>query len=199
MGKHKPVRIAILASGGGSNARALLQRFQGSEVAEVALLATQNPDSGVVAMGPEYAVPVVVFPTGKHRDGNYLNEVLQQQQVDLIVLAGYLKKIPDETVVAFPQRIINIHPSLLPDYGGKGMYGMHVHRAVIEAGEARSGMTIHYVNEVYDEGQIIFQESLVIAPQWTPKELQQAVLKLEHTYYPLIVEKVAKTVQIADN
>ena len=193
-----PVRVAIFASGGGSNARALLDHFRGSTVAEIVLLATENPRSGILNFAPEYGVPAVVFPPLAHRDGAYLLELLRSYRIELLVLAGYLKKVPDAVVQAFPQRVLNIHPSLLPAYGGKGMYGLHVHRAVIEAGESHSGMTIHYVNEGYDQGQILFQERLPVRAGMSPEALQMAVLKLEHKYYPSTVEKVAQTIQIAD-
>lgn len=192
------VRMAIFASGGGSNARTLLDHFRHSDLAEVALFATENPRSGILGFAPDYGVPAVVFPEKTYRDGAYMLELLHSHQIDMLVLAGYLKKIPDSVVQAFPQRILNIHPSLLPKYGGKGMYGMHVHRAVTEAGDLFSGMTIHFVNEVYDQGQILFQERVAVEAGWGPEELQRAVLKLEHKNYPIIVEKVAKTIQIAD-
>ncbi len=193
-----PVRIAIFASGGGSNARVLLDHFRGSYVGEIVLLATENPHSGILHFAPEYGVPAVVFPPQAHRDGAYLLELLRSYRIELLVLAGYLKKIPDAVVHDFPQRVLNIHPSLLPAYGGKGMYGLRVHQAVIEAGERYSGMTIHYVNEVYDQGQIVFQERLPVGEGMSPEALQMAVLKLEHKYYPKTVEKVAQTIQIAD-
>jgi phosphoribosylglycinamide formyltransferase 1 len=194
----RPVRIAIFASGGGSNARTLLNHFQESEAGKIVLLATENPRSGILDFGPDYGVPAVVFPDKAYREADYLLGLLAMYQIDLLVLAGYLKKIPDGVVQAFPERILNIHPSLLPAYGGKGMYGMHVHRAVMAAGETFSGMTVHYVNEVYDQGQIVMQEQVRIGAEWSPEALQQAVLKLEHKYYPIAVEKVVKTIQIAD-
>lgn len=184
-----PVRIAIFASGGGSNARQLLSYFSSRETAEVVLLLSNNPDSGVFRHGPEYKVPALYLPAKAYRDGAYLQEVLEAHQVELIVLAGYLKHLPNELVEAFPERILNIHPSLLPRFGGKGMYGMNVHKAVVAAGEVYSGITIHYVNEVYDQGKIIFQKKLAVSPAWEADDLQRAVLKLEHQYFPEVVEQ----------
>jgi phosphoribosylglycinamide formyltransferase-1 len=188
-GTTTPVRIAIFASGGGSNAYKLLEYFSASKVGEISLLLSNNPESGVFELGPEFKVPVVFLPPGARKNGQYLLRLLEAHEIELIVLAGYLKHIPDALVAAFPRRILNIHPALLPRHGGKGMYGMHVHRAVIDAGDPFSGITIHYVNENYDEGEIIFQKKLSVAPFWQPEELQQAVLKLEHQHFPEVVAR----------
>ncbi|RMG57163.1 MAG: phosphoribosylglycinamide formyltransferase [Bacteroidetes bacterium] len=191
----RPTRIAIFASGGGSNAKLLLERFQGHDAAEVVLLVTNNPQSGVWAFGPDFGVPVQGLEGRQYQEGSYLLDLLQTYQIDLIVLAGYLKLVPEAVVKAYPRRILNIHPALLPSYGGKGMYGMNVHRAVIAHQEPQSGITIHYVNEVYDQGEILFQASVAIEADWSPEDLQRAVQQLEHQHFFSIVEKVARDLQ----
>lgn len=185
--QQDPVRIAIFASGGGSNARTLLERFATDDAGTVALLLSNNPRSGVFEFGPAFQVPVIYLPRQAYQDGAYLQQLLLAHGIELVVLAGYLKHLPDEVVQQFPERILNIHPSLLPKFGGKGMYGMKVHRAVVAAGEVHSGITIHYVNEVYDQGQIIFQKKLAVSPAWEAEDLQRAVLKLEHQFFPQVV------------
>ena len=189
---NKPIRIAIFASGAGTNAHNICRYFSKNPLAEVALMLTHNPKSGLFDFSLDVGVPVLLLSQAQYRSGDYLLQVMQNYQVDLVVLAGYLKKIPPELVASFPQRIVNIHPSLLPEFGGKGMYGSHVHQAVIAAGKEYSGITIHYVNNIYDNGEIIFQASLEIGPHPTPDALQKAIHDLEYKYYPLILENVCK-------
>lgn len=190
MPRQAPIRIAILASGGGSNALNILKYFQERPIAEVAILLTNNPRSGVWTFGPEHGIEVELLSKDQYRDGSYMLELMRRNAIDLIVLAGYLKHIPSELVSHFPKRILNIHPSLLPAYGGKGMYGMHVHNAVMKAGEQTSGLTIHYVNDVYDQGEILFQQEVEIQDGWTAEMLQKAVLRQEHHFFPIIIEQV---------
>ncbi|MEM7656245.1 MAG: bifunctional phosphoribosylaminoimidazolecarboxamide formyltransferase/IMP cyclohydrolase [Bacteroidota bacterium] len=192
MSRTTPIRIAIFASGGGSNARELLKWFQVQPEGEIACLLTNNPQSGVHALGQQFEVPVIQMDPATYRDGSALREILTVHQVDLIVLAGYLKHIPNEVVAAFPRRMVNIHPSLLPDFGGKGMYGLKVHQAAIEAGVAVSGLTIHFVNEVYDEGEVIFQQKVSVQSGWEAKELQQAVLQQEHIHFPRVIQALCQ-------
>ena len=180
--------IAIFASGGGSNASNILQHFSQSEVANVSLLCTHNPTSGVFQFGPNFNCPVHLLRSEQYQSGRYLTSLCMHYKIDWIALAGYLKKIPESLIDNFPGRILNIHPSLLPDFGGKGMYGMRVHEAVIAAKAERSGMTIHRVNAAYDDGEILFQAALQIPDKASPSSLQKAVLKLEHKYYPQIIE-----------
>jgi phosphoribosylglycinamide formyltransferase-1 len=187
-----PIRIALFGSGGGSNAAQILRHFEGSPWGQVVLLLSENPASGLFALGESWGLPTRLIPPGKHRDSAYLLAALTEAEAELAVLAGYLKQIPAGMVAALPERILNVHPALLPRFGGKGMYGMRVHEAVILSGERRSGMTVHYVNEQLDEGEILFQAEVEIEPAWGPAELQQAVLRLEHRHYPEIVEKVCK-------
>lgn len=135
-------------------------------------------------------IPLVVINRQNVNDGVFLTSLLREHQITFVALAGYLKMIPPAFIRAFPRRIVNIHPSLLPKFGGKGMYGIHVHEAVLAAGERESGMTIHIVNELYDEGEILFQDRVAIQPGWTASDLQQAVLTLEHTHYPVVLERL---------
>jgi phosphoribosylglycinamide formyltransferase 1 len=180
-------RIAILASGSGTNAQRLMEHFNGGGIAEVVLIGCDQPAAGVLQRAWDMGVPGFLFNGAQLKDGTLLRE-LQGQRIDLLVLAGFMRLIPAELVQAFPQRILNIHPALLPKYGGKGMYGMHVHRAVIAAGETESGITIHYVNERYDEGEPLFQASCPVLPDDTPESLAERIHGLEHAHYPRVVE-----------
>ncbi|MBV6404113.1 MAG: phosphoribosylglycinamide formyltransferase [Flavobacteriales bacterium] len=186
------VRIAILASGGGSNAQRLIEHFRGSAVAGVVLVAGDRPQAGVFARAWDLGVPAYRFTAVQLRDGTLLRE-LQAQKVDLVVLAGFLRLVPVELLRAFPDRVLNIHPALLPRHGGKGMWGHHVHAAVLAAGDNESGITIHRVNERYDEGEHLFQARCPVLPTDTPGTLAARVLALEHAHYPPVVERVALT------
>ena len=196
---EEPVRIAIFASGKGSNAKNILSNLASTPLAEVGLLLTQNPHSGVFDFAPDFRVPVLLLSKPQYQSGDYLVDIMKRYRIDLIVLAGYLKKIPGKLIERFPKRIVNIHPSLLPAYGGKGMYGSRVHQAVLDAGEIQSGITIHFVNEYYDEGEIIFQKALTIGPEWTVERLQAAIHELEHSYFPKEVENICKNIQSQEN
>ncbi len=183
-------RIAILASGSGSNAQKLIEHFRGSAVAQVVLVAGDRPEAGVFARAWELGVPAYRFTVGQMRDGTLLRE-LQALGVGLVVLAGFLRLLPEELLRAFPDRVLNIHPALLPRHGGKGMWGHHVHAAVLAAGDTESGITVHRVNERYDEGEVLFQARCPVLPADTPDTLALRVLALEHAHYPAIVERVA--------
>ncbi|MFT3884482.1 MAG: phosphoribosylglycinamide formyltransferase [Flavobacteriales bacterium] len=180
------VRIAILASGSGTNAARLIAHFAGHPQAEVALVGSDRPQAGVVQRAWDAHVPVYLFNGTDLRNGSVQRE-LEGQRIDLIVLAGFLRLVPAELVKAFPQRIVNIHPALLPKYGGAGMYGDRVHQAVIAAGETASGITIHYVNERYDEGEHLFQATCPVLPGDTPDTLAARIHELEHRHYPEVV------------
>lgn len=182
-------RIAILASGSGTNAQRLMEHFKDHPLAEVALVASDQPEAYVLQRAWDMGVMSYRFNGTQLKDGTLLRE-LQAQRIGLIVLAGFMRLIPAEMVAAYPQRIINIHPALLPKYGGKGMYGMHVHRAVIAAGERESGITIHYVNERYDEGEHLLQARCPVLPDDTPERLAERIHGLEHEHYPKVVERV---------
>jgi phosphoribosylglycinamide formyltransferase 1 len=180
-------RIAILASGSGTNAQRLMEHFADSAIARVVLIASDQPAAGVLQRAWDMGVPSYLFNGKQLKDGTLLRE-LQGRRIDLVVLAGFMRLIPAELVQTFPQRILNIHPALLPKYGGKGMYGMHVHEAVIAARESESGITIHYVNERYDEGEHLFQASCPVLPDDTPESLAERIHGLEHAHYARVVE-----------
>lgn len=185
-------KIVIFASGGGSNAQSIIDYFHGNEQVEISSIFTNNPNAGVIERARQHNIPHVVFDREAFHHGDVLNQ-LRHLQPDLIILAGFLWLIPSEIVAAFPRKIINIHPALLPKFGGPGMYGMNVHKAVKEAGGTTSGMTIHYVNERYDEGGIIFQGVCSIEPHHTAQDIAANVLQLEHLHYPKIIEKLLFT------
>lgn len=186
-------RIAILASGSGTNAQRLMEHFATSATARVVLVGSDQTKAGVLQRAWDMGVPSYVFNGAQLRDGTLLRE-LQGQGIDLLVLAGFMRLIPAELVQAFPKRILNIHPALLPKYGGKGMYGMHVHNAVIAAGERESGITIHYVNERYDEGEHLLQAKCPVLPSDRPESLAERIHALEHAHYPGVVEKVVGSI-----
>ena len=182
--------IAIFASGSGTNAEQIIERFQHHAQIKVALVVTNNPQAGVIARAAAFSVPVEVLEKGMLAQADQMINLLGQYRINWIVLAGFMRKIPSPLIAAFPDRILNIHPALLPAYGGKGMYGMHVHRAVVEAGETSTGISIHYVNEHYDEGKMILQVSCPVYPHDTPETVATRVQQLEHHYYPEVVEEV---------
>ena len=191
-------RIAIFASGSGSNAEAITRHFSAQPDVEITLILTNNPQAGVIdrsrgGFGCGQHVPVVVFDRPAFRESNRIVQLLLSQAVDLVVLAGFMWLVPTSLVQAFPGRIINIHPALLPKFGGKGMFGHHVHDAVVAAGETESGITIHFVNEHYDEGQIIFQATCPVTPTDTPDEVATKVHALEYAHYPRVVAEVLAT------
>jgi len=183
------VRIAILASGNGSNAQRLMDHFRSHPQARIVLVATDQPQAGVVQRAWDSGVPCYLFNGSQLRDGTVQYELLGQR-VDLVVLAGFLRLIPAEMVRAFPDRIINIHPALLPKYGGKGMYGHHVHEAVIATKETESGITIHYVNERFDEGGHIAQFKCPVLPTDTRQTLAARIHGLEHAHYPEVIQRL---------
>ena len=185
-------RMVIFASGNGTNAERIMTYFADSNLAEVVLVLTNNEDAGVRSRAERAGVNALVLSKDIYNDGEALLDVLKSARADLIVLAGYLKLVPAEVVAAYPRSIVNIHPSLLPNYGGKGMYGGRVHRAVIDSGDAESGITIHYVNEVYDQGEVILQATCDVEQGWGPDELAAAIHQLEHTHFPVVIEKVLR-------
>lgn len=180
-------RIAIFASGSGSNAENIASFFKDKESAVVALMLTNNPNALVIDRAKRMGIPCTVFNRAEFFDDRVIVDLLIAQKIDLIVLAGFLWKIPENLLQHFAGKIINIHPALLPKYGGKGMYGHHVHKAVIEHGEKESGITIHYVNEKYDEGKVIFQASCLVSREETPESLAAKIQQLEHTHFPRVI------------
>lgn len=184
-------RIAIFASGSGSNAEAIARYLTDRTDVEISLILTNNPEAGVIQRARRLHIPVVVFDRKTFYNSDRIIELLLNQKIDLVVLAGFMMLIPEKLVQTFPRRILNIHPALLPKYGGKGMYGHFVHEAVVAAGEAESGITIHFVNEVYDEGEIVFQATCALSPTDTPDDVARKVQVLEHEHFPRVVEQVA--------
>jgi formyltetrahydrofolate-dependent phosphoribosylglycinamide formyltransferase len=180
--------IAIFASGAGSNARKIIEHFAQSSVARVALVVCNKPGAGVTDIASSYGIPVLMIEKERFFRGDAYLPELQQGGIRWIILAGFLWKVPVALVAAYPRRIINIHPALLPGYGGKGMYGRFVHEAVIKAGEPRSGITIHYVDEHYDNGDMIFQQDCPVLPNDTPDTLAQRIHLLEHEHFPKVIE-----------
>ncbi|MFK7755748.1 MAG: phosphoribosylglycinamide formyltransferase [Flavobacteriales bacterium] len=179
--------IGILASGSGSNAVKILEYFKDSEVAKVAGVFSNKPKAPVLEKFLERDENAFYFESNAE-----LIEMLKGQEVDFIVLAGYLKLIPAELTAQFPNAIVNIHPALLPKYGGKGMYGHHVHKAVKDNQESLTGITIHYVNEVYDEGEVIFQAEVNLKPEDSVKDIIKKVQVLEHEHYAVEIERLLK-------
>ncbi|MEI7581359.1 phosphoribosylglycinamide formyltransferase [Runella sp.] len=183
-------RLAIFASGSGSNAEKIAEYFTGRTDIEISLILSNNPQAGVIARARRYQIPVVLFDRKTFYDTHRIIEILQNEHIDLVVLAGFMMLIPEAMVQAFPDKIVNIHPALLPKYGGKGMYGHFVHEAVVAAQELESGVSIHFVNERYDEGDIIFQATCEVIPTDTPEEVARKVQVLEHQHYPEVVDKL---------
>lgn len=192
MNKPEKKRIAIFASGSGSNAERFFEYFKDSPLAHVALLCSNNPDAYVLERAKRHQVPSWVFSNQQLKEVKPVLEKLQQEKIDFIVLAGFLRLIPAELVEAYPNRIVNIHPALLPRWGGKGMYGSRVHEAVLRAGELETGISIHYVNHAYDEGNLIFQASCPLQPTDTPEEVAGKVHQLEHLHYPVVIEDLLR-------
>lgn len=184
--------IVVFASGAGSNAQQIINYFKNSKEVKVALIVCNKPTAGVVDIANMEGIPVLLIEKEKFFRGDGYVPDLQNIQTDLIVLAGFLWKMPAAVIDAFPKRIINIHPALLPKYGGKGMYGQYVHESVLNAGEVESGITVHYVDEHYDNGDIIFQTACPVLDNDTPEKLAQRIHQLEHLYYPKVVEEVLK-------
>ena len=182
--------IAIFASGSGSNAENIINHFRNSRSAEVRLVISNKNDAFVIDRAKKLQVPCAVFDKKSDFSGDVLFKLLLNNKIDLIVLAGFLWLLPATLIEKFPKRIINIHPALLPEYGGKGMYGSKVHQAVSESGDVESGITIHYVNEHYDQGDIIFQTSCQIKAGENPESIAQKVHQLEYEYYPKVIEEV---------
>jgi formyltetrahydrofolate-dependent phosphoribosylglycinamide formyltransferase len=182
-------RIAVFASGGGTNLEALLEKLAGHPGAEIVLVVSDRPGAGALDRARRRKVEAVVV---RHDDGEAMLALLARHAIDWIVLAGYLRRIPTRVVGRYRDRILNIHPALLPRFGGPGMYGERVHRAVIEAGERTSGVTVHVVDEEYDHGPIVAQRTVPVEPQDTPESLAARILEVEHELLPEIVGAAAE-------
>jgi phosphoribosylglycinamide formyltransferase-1 len=182
--------LVIFASGAGSNTQKIIDYFKNSSLATVTLIVCNKPEAGVLQIAGKENIPSLIISRHTFYETRDIAARLSGIQADWIILAGFLWKIPEYLVSAFPRRIVNIHPALLPRHGGKGMYGMRVHEAVIASGEQESGITIHYVNERYDEGEMILQKTCSVSPGDTPESLAQKVHQLEYEWYPQIIEKL---------
>ncbi|WP_224999750.1 phosphoribosylglycinamide formyltransferase [Cesiribacter sp. SM1] len=190
--KSNKIRIAVFASGSGSNAERFFEHFKHSPLAEIALVCSNRQDAYVLERARNHRLPTYTFTNKQLQESQDVLLKLQEEKIDLIVLAGFLRLIPSYLIEAFPNSIVNIHPALLPKWGGKGMWGIHVHEAVVKAKELQSGITIHYVNGRYDEGDIIYQTSCALTEHDSPAEVAAKVLRLEHEHYPKVVEQLIR-------
>ncbi len=185
-------RIAIFASGSGTNAQKIIEHFNANDEIEVSLVLSNNPGAFVLERAKKMGIPSYVFDRQMFYETTQVGDILRQIGIDFIVLAGFLWLIPPDILQSWQNRIVNIHPALLPKYGGKGMYGDRVHRAVIEAGENETGITIHYVNDKYDDGEIIFQDKFAVLPGDTPESIAERIHVLEHKHFPRVIEELIK-------
>ncbi|MCK9203599.1 MAG: phosphoribosylglycinamide formyltransferase [Bacteroidales bacterium] len=182
--------LALFASGNGSNVQRIADYFRGHPDVSIDLVLSNNPQAYVLERSQKLNIPSLVFSRKDFYETNYILDILLARNITHIILAGFLWLIPENILKTFQGKIINIHPALLPGYGGKGMYGTRVHQAVINSGDTSSGITIHYVNETYDEGQIIFQSRCPVVPEDTPETLAGKIHQLEYRYYPEIIEQI---------
>jgi phosphoribosylglycinamide formyltransferase-1 len=186
----KKRKIVIFASGSGTNAQRIIEYFTGHPSIVVSMILSSKKDAYVLVRAEKFNVPAMVFDKQTFYESDEVLRILQKNEIDFIALAGFLWLIPVYLIRAYPQRIVNIHPALLPKYGGKGMYGMHVHQAVLDNGDKESGISIHYVNETYDDGAIIFQTKCEVLLDDTPESLAQRIHQLEYKHYPEVIEKL---------
>jgi len=186
------IKIAIFASGNGSNAENIIKYFRNSDSVKTELVLSNNPNAFVLERARKLSVDTMVFGRKELYETFEVIDTLVERAIDFIVLAGFMWLVPKELTDLYKGKIVNIHPALLPKYGGKGMYGMNVHKAVLAAKERETGITIHLVDEKYDNGQIIFQAKCPVLPGDTPETLAQRVHELEYKYYPLIIEQLTK-------
>jgi phosphoribosylglycinamide formyltransferase-1 len=183
-------KIAIFASGSGTNAQRIIEYFKRHPSVSVDLVLSNNPEAFVLTRAGSAGIPAIVFSRKEFYETEKVLSILKERNITFIVLAGFLWLIPDYLLRAYRDKIVNIHPALLPGYGGKGMYGMRVHEAVIKSGDKESGITIHMVNEKYDEGQIIFQARCKVEPDDTPESLAKKIHALEYEHYPRSIESL---------
>ncbi len=188
----KKKNIAIFASGSGTNAEEIMKHFQKSAVGEVSLVLSNNASAYVLERARKYQVDTMLFNRQVLNETTAVDEKLEEKNIDFIVLAGFMLLFPERLIKKYPNKIVNIHPALLPKYGGKGMYGMYVHEAVVKNRESESGITIHWVNEIYDEGKIIFQATCPVGPKDTPEDVATKVHQLEYEHYPKVIESLLK-------
>lgn len=182
-------RLSIFVSGNGTNLQRIADYFSTNPDVEIANVVCNNPQAYSIERAKRLGIPLRMINKEEFKSEAFVEE-MKELNVDLIVLAGFLWKIPEALVKAFPKRIVNIHPALLPKYGGKGFYGEHVHEAVVAAKESQSGITVHYVNEIYDSGEIILQARVSLDEKETPDSLAAKIHKLEQAYFPVAIEQV---------
>lgn len=183
-------QLAIFASGSGSNAQRIAEYFARHPQVRVGLILTNNPKAGVIDRARQLGIPVIVFTREQFYGSDGVVEQLRFFNIDFVVLAGFLWLVPENLIAAYPHRIVNIHPALLPAYGGKSMYGMKVHEAVVAAREKASGITIHLIDNEYDRGRIVFQAQCPVAPDDTPADVARKVQALEHEHFPAVIERL---------
>lgn len=188
----KKTNIAIFASGSGTNAERIMRSFKKHSFIKIVCLFSNNPAAYALERATKFKIPACVFDKDIFYNSDKIADKLKNYDVSLIVLAGFLWLIPEQLIKAYPNKIINIHPALLPRYGGKGMYGLRVHKAVIESGDKQSGITIHYVDSEYDKGKIIFQAKCPVKADDTPEVLAERVHQLEYKHYAEVIEELAK-------
>lgn len=185
-------KIAIFASGSGTNAENIINYFADNADVKISLILSNKEDAYVIQRAVNHKVEWTVFNRDQFYNTDYVLKLLADNQIDIIILAGFLWLVPNSLIQAYPNKIINIHPALLPKYGGKGMYGMKVHEAIIKNGEKESGITIHFVNDKYDDGEIIAQVKCKIEPDETPKSLANKIHLLEYEHFPKVIERWIK-------
>lgn len=183
-------KIALFASGSGSNVEKIANYFSTNDSVSIDIVLVNKPDAYVLERAKKLDIESKIFNRSDFYDNDSISELLKSRDIDLVVLAGFLWLIPEHLVTAFPNKIINIHPALLPNYGGKGMYGNKVHEAVVNNKEAESGITIHYVNEKYDDGAIIFQAKVSLTEEDTPETLAKKIHQLEYEHFPKVIDKL---------
>lgn len=182
--------LAIFASGKGSNADAIIEYFRNNSSIKVALVVTNNPKAGVIKVAHSNNIISAIVSKNAFGDDKMMGKLLNALNIEIIALAGFMRLVPNFILEKFPKRVVNIHPALLPKYGGKGMYGLKVHEAVVSNKETETGFTIHYVNEIYDEGEVILQKKISVSDTDKPESIAQKVQKLEHEWYPKTLEKL---------
>ena len=185
------IKLVIFASGSGTNAENLIKHFKNSQLANITLVLSNNKNAKVLQRAKKHDVKTLIFSRKELYETDYIVEILKEK-ADFIILAGFLWRIPTPLIEVFLNRIVNIHPALLPKYGGKGMYGMRVHETVKENGEKESGISIHYVNERYDEGNIIYQKKISITPEYSPSDIAAKIHQLEYKYFPIIIKNLLR-------
>lgn len=186
-------KIAILASGSGSNAENIANYFKGSDYAEVSFIIANNPDAYVIERAKRLCIEYAVVTKAQFMEADNIIDMLKERDIDFVVLAGFLLLVPAKLIQAYPGRIVNIHPALLPKHGGKGMYGDRVHKAVVESGDTESGITIHLIDEQYDKGTTFFQAKCPVLPTDTPDDVATKVHALEYEHFPHVIEEILHT------